>query len=72
MNSEKEGNFLIKVIKKNLMKLTKHIYVINIIKSLFLFSIILIISCNKDRTIGPHKCYLHLSHTRTNSNLFFK
>ena len=51
-------------------KLTKHIYIISIIKSLFIFSIILLISCNKDRTIGPHKCYLHLSHTRNNSNLF--
>ena len=53
-----------------MIKLTKHISIIYIIKSLFLSSIVLIISCNKDRTIGPHKCYLHLSHTRTNSNLF--
>ena len=54
-----------------MIKLTKHISIINTIKSLFLFSIIvLLISCNRDRTIGPHKCYLHLSHTRTNSNLF--
>ena len=52
------------------MRLTKHISFIYIIKSLFLSLIVLIISCNKDRTIGPHKCYLHLSHTRTNSNLF--
>ena len=50
-----------------MVKFCKNIY---LIKSLFLFSIILLISCNKDRTIGPHKCYLHLSHTRTNSNLF--
>lgn len=38
--------------------------------SVFFTIFLLFISCNKDNTIGPHKCYLHLSHTRTNSNFY--
>ena len=39
-------------------------------KKLIFCLLVIFNSCSKDTTIGPHKCYLHLSHTRINSNLF--
>ena len=34
----------------------------------FITNTFILFSCTKDETLGPHQTFLHLSHTRTDSN----